>query len=91
MFFVYPGKSGMPEISLRLKQLMYGNKDYSFLRYCESKLGRDFVVGLVKELTGNVEDLKYDSETRKLVGGYKDDYNLLESIKKKLAVKLEKL
>lgn len=70
---------------------MYGNKDYSFLRYCESKLGRDFVVGLVKELTGNVEDLKYDSETRELVGGYKDDYNLLESIKKKLAVKLEKL
>ena len=30
MFFVYPGKSGVPELSLRFKQLSYGNMDYFF-------------------------------------------------------------
>lgn len=89
MFFVYPGKAGVPEISLRLKQLMYGNYDYSFLRYCESKLGRDYVLDLVKDFTGEIIDLAYNEPTREISGGYKDDYDLMESIKKKLALKLE--
>ena len=89
MFFVYPGKAGVPEISLRLKQLMYGNYDYSFLRYCESKLGRDYVLDLVKDFTGEISDLAYNEPTREISGGYKDDYDLMESIKKKLALKLE--
>lgn len=90
MFFVYPGKSGVPELSLRFKQLSYGNMDYSFLRYCESKLGRCTVLGLVKEFTGEIADLSYNEQTREISGSYKDDYNLMESIKKKLALKLKK-
>lgn len=91
MFFVYPGKSGVPELSLRFKQLAYGNMDYSFLRYCESKLGRETVLELVKEFTGEISDLAYDEQTREISGGYVDDYDLMESIKKKLALKLEKI
>ncbi|MDU2897760.1 MAG: DUF4091 domain-containing protein [Finegoldia magna] len=90
MFFVYPGKSGVPELSLRFKQLSYGNMDYSFLRYCESKLGRCTVLELVKEFTGEIADLSYNEQTREISGSYKDDYNLMESIKKKLALKLKK-
>lgn len=90
MFFVYPGKSGVPELSLRFKQLLYGNMDYSFLRYCESKLGRCTVLELVKEFTGEISDLSYNEQTREISGSYKDDYNLMESIKKKLALKLKK-
>lgn len=90
MFFVYPGKSGVPELSLRFKQLAYGNTDYSFLRYCESKLGRCTVLELVKEFTGEISDLAYDEQTRGIYGGYVDDYDLMESIKKKLALKLKK-
>ncbi len=90
MFFVYPGKSGVPELSLRFKQLAYGNTDYSFLRYCESKLGRETVLELVKEFTGEISDLAYDEQTREISGGYVDDYDLMESIKKKLALKLKK-
>ena len=90
MFFVYPGKSGVPELSLRFKQLSYGNMDYSFLRYCESKLGRCTVLELVKEFTGEIYDLSYNEQTREISGSYKDDYNLMESIKKKLALKLKK-
>lgn len=90
MFFVYPGKSGVPELSLRFKQLAYGNTDYSFLRYCESKLGRETVLELVKEFTGEISDLAYDEQTREISGGYVDDYDLMKSIKKKLALKLKK-
>ena len=90
MFFVYPGKSGVPELSLRFKQLSYGNMDYSFLRYCESKLGRCTVLELVKEFTGEIADLSYNEQTREISGGYVDDYDLMESIKKKLALKLKK-
>ena len=90
MYFVYPGKSGVPELSLRFKQLSYGNMDYSFLRYCESKLGRCTVLELVKEFTGEISDLSYNEQTREISGSYKDDYNLMESIKKKLALKLKK-
>ncbi|MBS5965803.1 MAG: DUF4091 domain-containing protein [Finegoldia magna] len=90
MFFAYPGKSGVPELSLRFKQLSYGNMDYSFLRYCESKLGRCTVLELVKEFTGEIADLSYNEQTREISGSYKDDYNLMESIKKKLALKLKK-
>ncbi len=90
MFFVYPSKSGMPELSLRMKQLMYGNVDFSFLKMCESKLGREKVLNIIKDLTGEIKELQYDSETRNLIGGFKDDYNLMESIKKKLADEIEK-
>lgn len=89
MYFVYPSKSGNPELSLRMKQLMYGTNDFSFLKLCENKLGRNKVLDIIKDLTGEITELNYDSETRNLIGGFKDDYKLLESVKRKLAKEME--
>ena len=52
-------------------------------------MGRRAVLELVKEFTGEIADLSYNEQTREISGSYKDDYNLMESIKKKLALKLK--
>lgn len=91
MFFVYPSKSGTPELSLRYMQLIYGTKDYTFLRLCEKKLGRDKVISIVERLTGKFDDLSYNENTREISGSFKDDYELVENIKRELVKEYKKI
>lgn len=89
MFFVYPGKNGYPELSLRFKELYFGIKDYNFLKYCEEKLSRDVVISLIEKITGKLDEMEYDEESMIVKTSYSDDFSLLNSIKRELVKKLE--
>ncbi|MCH4008829.1 DUF4091 domain-containing protein [Companilactobacillus sp.] len=89
MFFVYPGKNGKPEYSLRFKQLIYGIQDFNFFKYCETKLGRAAVIETVQKLTGKIDDVSYNKQDDTINLKYHDDYNILSQIKKELVNKIK--
>lgn len=90
MFFVYPGKDGYPEESLRFKQLTYGIQDFNFFKYCEQKLSREVVLNTIKKVTGDIEKLEYNHYTTELIVNYTDNYSIINFIKKELVLLLNK-
>lgn len=90
MYFVYPGKDGHPDESLRFRQLVYGIQDFNFLKYCEQTLSKDLIINIIKKVTGNIEDLKYNEDTTQLTINYIDDYLIINNIKKELLLLLTK-
>ncbi|WP_125709813.1 DUF4091 domain-containing protein [Companilactobacillus zhongbaensis] len=89
MFFVYPGRDGRPEYSLRFKQLIYGIQDFDFYKQCEEKLGRPAVLDILQELTGNVDDVSYNKQDDTININYRNDYNLVSQVKRELAAKMK--
>lgn len=51
-FLVYPGEGGVPEESVRLMVQEEGIQDYRALCLLESRIGRDRVMGLIREEAG---------------------------------------
>lgn len=48
-FLVYPGEDGIPEESIRLKQMRDAFQDIRALRRCEELYGREYVINLIDE------------------------------------------
>ena len=48
-FLVYPGDDGIPEESIRLKQMRDAFQDIRALKKCEELYGREFVIDLIDE------------------------------------------
>lgn len=88
MFFVYPGKNGKPEYSLRFKQIIYGIQDFNFFKYCEEKVGRTVVLEVLQKLTGNVDDVSYNKQDDTINVNYHNDYNLISKVKRELVSKI---
>lgn len=59
MFFVYPGRSGAPLPSIRLKNLIYGLQDYIFLREAEKILSKEQITEALQAVLGKKEEMRF--------------------------------
>jgi hypothetical protein len=82
MFFVYPGKSGRPEYSLRFKQLIYGINDFNMLKAFEKQIGRDKLLKVIQQLTGDVTNIQFNAKHGEITLNYGDDFNLISQLKR---------
>lgn len=103
MFFVYPGKDGRPDLSLRFKQMTYGIRDFQFLKEMEEKLGREIIIKELENLFSSIDEMKILEEAtvdlydEKILGEdrveipYCKDFRKYQDILKKLYEKSLKI
>ncbi len=80
-FLVYPGEDGIPEESIRIKQMRDAFQDIRALKRCEELYGREYVINLIDEgLEKPLTILEYPKEAEYIL-------NLREKVNAAIAAK----
>lgn len=82
MFFVYPGRSGRPEFSLRFKNLCMGIADWRLLKAVEKVKGKAFVDSLLEPIIGDVHQMTYDKVHDRIGFSYTENYDKITALKR---------